>query len=386
KSNAKDFLGTFPDPMNVTQNDLKEYLITLKKKGLKNRSLKALFSGVNAFYDFMIYESLTNSNPIPSFRKRYLNQKEIDSENRQIICVEDVRRIISKCDHILDETLLMIVSKTGMRRGELFDLCIDDFNFNDSIITIPSKAKRTNRTVFMDVELSTVLKEYMVYRMKHVKDPKRNNWFFVTNRGGRLHRDYINRLLAFHVISLNLHIPNGPLNKRLTTHCFRHFFVTYLFQAGLNIQYIKWLRGDSFGSRESWEIYNHIDLNTAKDEYFKYAPTLLSENRKPKVRIYSSDEKKCLSNTAKAMRPGNKIKFNNKSPVVVGSSILSINQGMHDRVRKACPDCNSLRVSARRMTKDYVCSGCGWVGVNPIFIKAQGTFSRIMNVKNIHDE
>lgn len=74
---------------------------------------------------------------------------------------------------------------------------------------------------------------------------------------------------------LHLHNSNGPLDRKLTPHCFRHWFTTHLFRAGMDPQYIKFLRGDSMRV-ESWQIYNRIDPEMVRIEYLRCIPKILS--------------------------------------------------------------------------------------------------------------
>jgi len=72
-----------------------------------------------------------------------------------------------------------------------------------------------------------------------------------------------------------MHDPHGPLERKLTPHCFRHFFTSYLFRAGMTPLYIKFLRGDSLRT-ESWMIYNRIDSELVRAEYMRCMPQILS--------------------------------------------------------------------------------------------------------------
>lgn len=278
KSNIKIFLELYPDPSKVNKSDLRCLLQILKDKDLKNRSLKAFFSNLSSFYEFLMFDDVVLSNPIPAFVKRYVNGKNIDSEKRQLISVDNVHDLISLCPSILDKALIMALAKTGMRRGELLDLKIDDIDLKKRIIKTPVKAKRTNRLCFIDDELCQVLNEYILtHRNPYVK--KGIDWFWISTpvrpcKRGRVHKDYINDVLSDVGQVLGIHESGGPLDKRLTCHCFRHFFTTSLFRSGMRSELIMFLRGDSLG-REAWHIYNHLDYDSIREEYLSCIPSLL---------------------------------------------------------------------------------------------------------------
>jgi len=71
---------------------------------------------------------------------------------------------------------------------------------------------------------------------------------------------------------LGLHRREGALDEKFTTHCCRHWFTTWLRRRGMDISFIKKLRGDSM--TEAVDIYNHIELDELKEAYLKYIPQL----------------------------------------------------------------------------------------------------------------
>ena len=72
-----------------------------------------------------------------------------------------------------------------------------------------------------------------------------------------------------------LHEPGGPLHKRLTCHCFRGFFTTYMQRAGMDEIYIKWLRGDSLKKKTWANHYLEFDPELVREEYLSCVPELL---------------------------------------------------------------------------------------------------------------
>jgi integrase/recombinase XerD len=275
RSQVKSFLRAYSEPACVTTDELRTFLAGLRDRKLSSSTLRGYFAAISSFYDFLVFEGVLHSNPVILFRKRYLVRLKMHSETRQLVSIKDVRELISSAGTILDRALIAVLVKTGMRRGELLSLRIEDLDFRNSIIRIPFAAKRTNCIAFMDDELKEILEEYFSWRHEFAK----SSWLWTTKQGGRIHKDYPNRMLADLGASLGLHAPGGPLCCRLTCHAFRHHFTSSLFHAGMNPEYIKWLRGDSL-NREAWEIYNHIDQEEVRQEYLRRIPKLISFDEK----------------------------------------------------------------------------------------------------------
>ena len=270
--NLNDFLNTITDPTTVTQVDLRAHLTTLQQRHYRASTYKSYYAALNAFFDFLIFEELVSKNPIPAFRKRYIAHimKTLHGETRQIINTQDMRQLIEQAKEIEDIAILHTLAKTGLRRGELLEMTRNSIDMDRNIINVPHKAKR--QIIFIDQELHDTIEEYLQWRDQHAH----SKWLWVSQKGGRVHKDYPGKVIAACGQNIGLHDPDGPLDKKLTPHCFRHFFTTELFKAGMDPQYIKWLRGDSM-QKEAWQVYNHIDPETVRAEYERCIPQLLTK-------------------------------------------------------------------------------------------------------------
>lgn len=263
-----------PAEMNI--DDLKLFLEELRERGLSGSTIRGHFSAVSSFFDYLIFQSITVSNPVLPFRKRYLTHLVDDCENtRQLISVQDLQLLISAAEDIQQRAIIMVLAKTGMRLGELLSLHPGDLDLKRGIIRIPPKPKRTNRITFIDEELMFTLRDYLSWREK--KRP--SSWLWATSSGARIKREYPGMILADLGSPLGLHTKHGALGDKLTPHCMRHFFTTWLYRAGMDPEHLKWLRGDSLSS-EAWQIYNHIDPEEVRQEYLRRIPKLISFDQK----------------------------------------------------------------------------------------------------------
>ncbi len=275
RSSVSYFLARFKDPRKVDIDQLRKYLGDLRERNLRGSTLKGAFYALSTFYSFLEYEGRVDTNPVPGFRKRHLSRVKThpEAENiRQLISVQDMQTLVAICAGVRDRAILMTLAKTGMRRGELLGLKVDDIDLRRSVIRIPPKAKRSNRIAFIDVELSAVIQAYLMWR----EPIAHTSWLWISDHGGRIHKDYPGRVMSTLGGRCGLHHKTGPISERLTPHCTRHFFTTHLYRAGMRVDYIKFLRGDSLKS-EAWQWYNHIDPEEVRQEYLRCVPRLLHE-------------------------------------------------------------------------------------------------------------
>ncbi|WMW24340.1 tyrosine-type recombinase/integrase [Methanolobus sediminis] len=273
--NVKEFLQENPDPQNVTYEDLEMYLGHLLERDLKISTLKSNFSAISSFYDFLIYKKVTDKNPILGFRKRFLDTS-CDSDRRQVLTVHQARQLIASLDFIREIAITMVLAKTGIRRSELLELKPQDIDFSRDIIIIVRKKRAKNLIRFIDDELHVVLENYLAWREARIRIGKcKTNYLWISDTGGRVHKDYINQFLQAYAEPIGLHDPTGPLETQLTSHCFRGFLVTHLRRAGMKKEHIKTLLGHSLKD-EVWSgFYLSVDMEIVKNDYFRCVPRLI---------------------------------------------------------------------------------------------------------------
>ncbi len=292
KSNITTFLNFVGDPLKVDTSTLRNFLDYLRndkeykvgkvtKKGVSPVTLKDYFSSISSYYDFLVYTQQIGNNPIIPFRRRYLRFKEQrNGENsRQLISIEQMKQLINLEMPIQHKAILMVLAKTGVRRGELIAMDVDDINLEKKEIILKPKAKRTNRLVFFDEETAQVLRLFLEWR----KTRARFKALFISLRGCRIHKDEPREIVTKYGSLLGLHNPEGSLNQKLTPHAFRHWHTTHLRRAGMQREFIQELRGDR--REDAIDIYNHIDLSQLKEAYLKCIPSLLE---KP-VKLHETD-------------------------------------------------------------------------------------------------
>jgi len=261
------------NPFLVTKDDLKDYLSSLRQRGLKQASIDKAFTCLSSFYTFLVDEEMIASNPIASFKRRYLRKYKDDngSETRQIISVEQASILVNSTLNSRDRAVLVLLLKTGMQRSELCQLDVDDVDHENMTIKLKPTAKRSNRLLFFDNETEEALQGWLRFRGK--KYPTTAKALFLSQYGSRIGPQDVENLVAKHASRVGLHDPKSEsLEDRFTPHCCRHWFTTHLIRAGMPRDFVKELRGDV--RHEAIDIYNHIDKKELRESYLAHIPQL----------------------------------------------------------------------------------------------------------------
>lgn len=263
--------------VNVEDADthvLKDFLQHIMyERNVKHKTVENYFSALSAFYDYLVFEGLTTANIILPFRKRYLRRYKdgYDDPERKLLSVEEMGRLVNSIMDPRDKAIAVLFAKTGIRRGELLKLDVDDINWEDYSITLKPTPKRSNRVVFFDDECAVMLRRWL--RIREKLNPKTKAVFVSYQSLNRFDRNGLYTAIVKYAKRLGFHNSDSSrLEDHFGPHCFRHWFTTWMLRNGMPREYVKELRGDRRG--EAIDIYHHIDRQELRKAYLAYIPKL----------------------------------------------------------------------------------------------------------------
>jgi len=269
---AKYFKKTSIITLNIKM--LEEFLGYLKfKKEVKHKTIENNFTTLSAFYDYLVFHGFTNRNLVLPFRKRYLKMYKNNNNDsrRKLITVEEMSQLVNSILDPRDKAIALVLAKTGVRRGEMLKMDIQDINWNNYSILLKPTPKRSNRTVYFDDECAIVLRRWLNVRTK--LSPTTNALFVSYQTLNRFSRNGAYQAVVKYAQRLGLHNSDSPrLEDHFGPHCFRHWFTTHLLRNDMPREHVKELRGDR--RREAIDIYHHIDQEDLRRKYLACIPKL----------------------------------------------------------------------------------------------------------------
>ena len=221
--------------LDLSYDDLEQFLSYLVDLGLGKKSLRRIVSGIKSFY-------------------RFLELEEIDS----LLSAID----LSTPHGVRNAAILELLYSCGLRVSEVCDITFSCLFLEERYIRVVGKGTK-ERLVPMSESAVERINEYLPIRQAIIpKSPYQHHLFLNRVRTG------ISRQMIFMIIK-DLAYQVG-LKKKISPHTLRHSFATHLLEGGANLQAIRDMLGHADIS--TTEIYTHLDRSTLRNEILQYHP------------------------------------------------------------------------------------------------------------------
>lgn len=244
----------------VDEDDLFLFFLTLKQKGLSNKTLSRIHSSIRNFYDFLISIDIVSSNPArlfdgPKFERSLPNVLTVDEVTRLIESAKPIDKLGAR-----DRVLLELMYGAGLRVSEVCGLVVFDIDFEAGFLRVRGKGDK-DRVVPIHLGVVTLLEEYINF-WRNKFNPKEEKVFL--NRSGKgLTRQGIWKIIKKYG-------KKAGITKKLSPHTLRHCFATHLLEGGCDLRSVQILLGHADIS--TTEIYTHVQTEQLIEVHKKYHP------------------------------------------------------------------------------------------------------------------
>lgn len=235
---------------------LRRYLMELKGRQHKPRTLARKISALRSFFKFLQREKMIQNNPA-----LLLTTPKLDKKLPKFLTEDEMARLIEsppleKESGKRDRALLESLYSTGIRVSELVGLNVDSVDFISNIVKVMGKGKK-ERLVPIGNKALEALKDYLESR-KHDTQA-----IFLNRNGKRLTSRSINNII-------DKYIQAGGLKFHISAHVLRHSFATHLLNRGADLRCVQELLGHA--NLSTTQIYTHVTTERLKNVYNKAHP------------------------------------------------------------------------------------------------------------------
>lgn len=216
----------------ATTQDVKNYLLFKKVRGLSNTSLNLTISALKFYFRQVLKRNLFFSIRRPK-KEHYLPV---------VLSKEEIQSIIDAVSNIKHKLMISLAYGSGLRVSEVINLKVKDINFNELTLNIRQSKGNKDRL--------TILSEKAVLELQRlIKNKTAEDYVFSSIRGGKLTTRTAQKVFTAGLIK-------SGIKKSATFHSLRHSFATHLLENGVNIRYLQELLGHR--SLKTTQIYTQI--------------------------------------------------------------------------------------------------------------------------------
>jgi integrase/recombinase XerD len=238
------------------------YLAHSQRQGLAPSTRARRLSAWRGFVKYMLVENMIKKDPLielsgpnlPSYLPEFLSKEEVLS----LLEAPDPASVLG----IRDRALLEIMYAAGLRVSEVISLEAGQVQFQVGCLMIRGKGGK-ERLVPVHQTALTRLREYMEGARLKLLNGARQEVVFVNNRGGKLSRMGVWKLLQKYAVQ-------SGLRAKISPHTLRHTFATHLLEGGADLRSLQLMLGHSAIS--TTQIYTHVSQSHLSQVHHKYHP------------------------------------------------------------------------------------------------------------------
>ncbi|HPE33557.1 MAG TPA: tyrosine-type recombinase/integrase [Bacteroidales bacterium] len=249
-------------PEKADHHHIRSWVVEMMQNNVSNRSIRRKLASVNAFYRYLVRSKMTDKNPVhkvitpkvkpqlPSFIKNH----ELET-----LLTDDFFGNDFKGQR--DKLVVELFYTTGLRRGELINLKVNDIDMNYQVMRIFGKGNKSRVVPLLSRTLG-LMQDYLHLRQIELnKTTSFTPYLFITKKGKPVYPELIYR-------SVVRYLSYVTTNSKKNPHVLRHSFATSLLNNGADINAIKEILGHS--NLQATQIYTH-NTNENLRSIYKHA-------------------------------------------------------------------------------------------------------------------
>lgn len=245
----------------VSREDIVDFLLVEKERGLAPRSLARLLVAIRMFFRFLVAEGYQKTDV-----SEILESPRLGSALPRALSEQEIAQLLLRPDPSTpagkrDRAALELLYACGLRAEELVHLRLNDINFEGGFVRCWGKGSQ-ERIVPMGRAAIKALKGYLPIREEAVKGNDAA-WLFVSRRGGPYSRQWLWKLVKKYALEAGIGTKAGP-------HSFRHSFATHLLRRGADLRSVQELLGHS--SITTTQVYTHLDRERLREVHRRFHP------------------------------------------------------------------------------------------------------------------
>jgi len=250
------------DADKVKRQEIMNYLLSLKDKGISSNSISRALVAIKMFYKFLVQERLVKDDvagvlespklirPLPNV----LGMAEVD----KLIRAPDVRDWMG----IRDRAALELLYATGMRVSEIAELTTEGLNLDVGFIKCKGKGDK-ERIVPLGRKAKEAVTRYLEKVRPGLLKKRQDTHLFLSRLGRKISRQSFWKMIKKYAAQ-------ARIKKKITPHTLRHSFATHLLERGADLRVVQEMLGHADIS--TTQFYTHVNKERLKSIHKQFHP------------------------------------------------------------------------------------------------------------------
>lgn len=251
------------DWQDVDRYTVVDFLALLSQEGKASTTITRMISSLRRFHQFLRQERYTDHDPM-----QHIESPKKAQKLPQTLSLAEVERLIATPDTsttlgIRDRAILEVMYATGLRVSELIGLKLGDIHLEMGLLQTVGKGDKERIVPLGDYAIHWLERYLDEARPLLTKKNQNETHLFVNNHGKGLSRQGIWKNLKQIVLK-------AGITKDVTPHTLRHSFATHLLENGADLRTVQELLGHADIS--TTQIYTHITKRRMTEVYKEFFP------------------------------------------------------------------------------------------------------------------
>ena len=243
-------------------NNIRGFVASMLKDGISPRSVNLHLSGLGSFCRYLLKEGVIEGNPVSMVYRPKEKRRLPRFYSKEALDIYLNSVVGDDYSSLRNRTIVWLLYATGMRRAEVANLRLTNYDSARKILKITGKGSKEREIPLIDC-LYEKIKLYLQTRSSSFKDCE-YDYFFLTDKGRPLYLSFVNNVVREELKAFK------EFSGKRSPHILRHSFATHLLNDGANLNSIKEVLGHS--SLAATQVYTHNSFEQLKKIYITAHP------------------------------------------------------------------------------------------------------------------
>ncbi len=254
---------------SISRSNIRTYVMTLSERGLSANSINRTIACLRSFFKYSLAQGIIQQNPaqLISWLKKTKPLPRFLSQKQALELLEETSHARASLDSLdeqykkqLQHTVILLFYTTGLRRGELSELTLENIDFAQNTLNIQGKGGKWRSIPMLEKVSEEIKKMILLQKELGIICNSAKNHVLLSLDSSPLSGYQLYYIIKRWFARLGL-------DPSLSPHSLRHSFATHLVSQDVSLRVVQELLGHS--SLSVTQRYTHTSIEELKREYNK---------------------------------------------------------------------------------------------------------------------